>query len=186
MIQKIVKLMGFSKNTYFNWQKENRPIISLVKKYFSEEEIDEFLKSNQIKKFELINNFTYEELANLIHQNSKIDNIRLYEIIDFFKSHTLVYLKTSFSKILHQNGYTSGIYINTLDTIDKQQFLFQLQKIFKEANWDDVVIKINAINVLKDFSNETNFNFEKEDLNIILEILFKFEMYDRLFNIERN
>lgn len=75
-IEKIVKLMGFSKNTYFNWQKENRPIISLVKKYFSEEEIEEFLKTGEISKLEKINNSKKNNEAILKQINDLVKGLK--------------------------------------------------------------------------------------------------------------
>ena len=52
MIETIIKLMGFSRNTYFNWKKEKRPIINLLEKYFTKEDLEEFLKTGKIKEFE--------------------------------------------------------------------------------------------------------------------------------------
>ena len=42
------KLFGFSIPTYYNWKKENRPIIRLINKYFKNEELIEFLESDEI------------------------------------------------------------------------------------------------------------------------------------------
>ncbi|WP_152058237.1 hypothetical protein, partial [Aliarcobacter butzleri] len=60
------ELFGFSSQTYFNWKKEidKRPIILLIEKYFSKEELEIFLKTNKIEKLELIKNYTFEELEN--------------------------------------------------------------------------------------------------------------------------
>ena len=184
MLKQILSIMGFTRNTYFNWKKENRPIIHLLDDYFTADELNEYLIEGQIKKYEIIKNMKYEELAQLVHQSNKVDSIRLYEIIDFLKRNTLKYLCDSYSEILWKNGYKSGIYFSTANAIDKQQFLFQFQKLFKEANWDDVDAKVNAICVIDDYSKATDFKFEKEDVDIILEILYKFAMYNRLFNIE--
>ena len=43
----IEKLFGFTEATYYNWKKENRPIISLIK-YFNDEELEEFLNTGEI------------------------------------------------------------------------------------------------------------------------------------------
>lgn len=42
------KIFGFSIPTYYNWKKENRLIISLIDKYFSKDELIEFLYKKEI------------------------------------------------------------------------------------------------------------------------------------------
>lgn len=42
-------------STYYNWDKEHRPIIALLEKYFTKEELEEFLGTGKIEKFENIN-----------------------------------------------------------------------------------------------------------------------------------
>ena len=37
-----MNLFDVSINTYYNWKKENRPIINLLDKYFSKEDLEEF------------------------------------------------------------------------------------------------------------------------------------------------
>jgi len=45
-------LLGNTPQTYFNWKKQNRPIVTLLNKYFSKEELEEFLRDGKIEKFE--------------------------------------------------------------------------------------------------------------------------------------
>jgi hypothetical protein len=42
--------MCFSRNTFFVWKREKRPIISLLEKYYSKEELQEFLETGKISK----------------------------------------------------------------------------------------------------------------------------------------
>ena len=55
------KLFGYSPQTYFNWKKESdkRPIINLLDKYFKKEELEEFLETGKIDKFENIENLDH-------------------------------------------------------------------------------------------------------------------------------
>lgn len=46
------KVFGFSSPTYFRWKKENRVIIKLLEKYFTDEELKEFLESGRISSKE--------------------------------------------------------------------------------------------------------------------------------------
>ena len=41
----ILQLMCYSRNTYYVWKREKRPIIELIDKYFTNYEIEEFLKT---------------------------------------------------------------------------------------------------------------------------------------------
>lgn len=52
------KLFGYSSQTYFNWKKESdkRPIINLLEKYFTKEELEEFLDSSRIARLEIYPN----------------------------------------------------------------------------------------------------------------------------------
>ena len=59
-------LFGFSRQSWNNWKKEKRPIITLFEKYFTDLEIDEYLKNRSIKKLELIKDLDYKELEKLI------------------------------------------------------------------------------------------------------------------------
>lgn len=46
------KLFDFNSSTYYRWKKEHRPIITLLEKYFTKEDLEEFLESGKIKKLE--------------------------------------------------------------------------------------------------------------------------------------
>jgi len=54
MIATIVKILDISKNSYWNYKKQERPIISLLEKYFTKEELEEFLSTGKIENLELI------------------------------------------------------------------------------------------------------------------------------------
>ena len=47
-----LELFKFTRNTFYVWKRENRPIIKLIEKYFSNDNIKEFLETEKIKKFE--------------------------------------------------------------------------------------------------------------------------------------
>ena len=52
MISQIVKVLGVSKNSYWNYKKQGRPIIDLLERYFGKEELQEFLDTGKISKLE--------------------------------------------------------------------------------------------------------------------------------------
>jgi len=52
VIGEIVNILDVSKNTYWNWKKQNRPIIALLEKYFSKDDLIEFLNTGKISRLE--------------------------------------------------------------------------------------------------------------------------------------
>lgn len=70
------ELFGFgSSTTYYTWKKEDkRFIIKLLEKYFTKEELKEFLETSEIKRLELIKDKTCDELETILksEHNKKI------------------------------------------------------------------------------------------------------------------
>jgi len=58
----LVKLLGVSPKTVYNYEKENRKIIILLKKYFKDEDIAEFLETGKISRCEKNYTESYNEL----------------------------------------------------------------------------------------------------------------------------
>lgn len=90
-----MNLFNVSINTYYNWKKEDRPIINLLDKYFSKEDLEEFLKTGEITKLEkvkttsnqfdyindlLIDNakYTLKEKLNKVFESSMLEMIYTY------------------------------------------------------------------------------------------------------------
>lgn len=68
----ITKLLGWkSENTYYDWKKQNRPIIVFLEKYFSEEDLKEFLATGKISKLENVQQSS-SELK--LHEKAMTDN----------------------------------------------------------------------------------------------------------------
>lgn len=52
MKQSIKKILSIADKTYYNWKNEERPIIALLEKYFTAEDLNEFLEVGSIKRLE--------------------------------------------------------------------------------------------------------------------------------------
>lgn len=50
MKNEFVALCKFTDRTYSNWKSENRPIIALIEKYFTKNDIKEFIDTGNINK----------------------------------------------------------------------------------------------------------------------------------------
>ena len=61
MPELICKILHIGKTTYYKYLKDNYPIVQFLSE-LKKEELEELLESGQIKKFNLIKNFTYDEL----------------------------------------------------------------------------------------------------------------------------
>jgi len=46
------KILGCTLASYYNWDKQERPIIALLEKYFSKEDLEEFLLYGKVQKLE--------------------------------------------------------------------------------------------------------------------------------------
>lgn len=78
MIQTLSKILGNTQKTVSNWKKEKRPIMELLYKYFTKEELEEFLQTGEVKKLEELN-FKNEQERN--------EEFKLFkEFLEFRKS----------------------------------------------------------------------------------------------------
>lgn len=85
MYKAIAKLIGNTERTIFAWKKENRPIIRLIEKYFTKEDLSEFLSTYQISKMETLTH--YEQTLNIEFNRfyrTKLDNDSTQHNIRFF------------------------------------------------------------------------------------------------------
>jgi len=62
MEQIMLKLFGFSRGTYYTWQKNERPALMLLQQYFSEDELLEYLNTGKISKLEELKNNDFQVL----------------------------------------------------------------------------------------------------------------------------
>lgn len=72
----LTQLFRCSRPTWNNWKKENRPIVTLLEKYFSNEELVEFLETGKIKKLERIPELLetekrFNEIVQLVNKDSQ-------------------------------------------------------------------------------------------------------------------
>ncbi len=81
----IAQLLNVSERTIYNWSKEKRPIIPFLYKYFSENDILNYIKFGQIEKLELLNTstpLTLHELQSLATILYKIEECIIEEKIN--------------------------------------------------------------------------------------------------------
>lgn len=50
----IIKLFNITRQTWSNWKKEKKPIVSLIETYFNDKDIEEFIETGRCSKFDSI------------------------------------------------------------------------------------------------------------------------------------
>lgn len=115
MKEQILELLDIAPRTYYLWKKEGRPIINFLEKYFTSDDIDEFLHTHSISKMETINYFLFEQSESFFNFYKKIDgtsntwrifHLELasdklkYDDVEDFSNNCLKSL-TSFYSVLH-------------------------------------------------------------------------------------
>jgi hypothetical protein len=71
MQEEYCRLLDVSRNTYYVHKRENRPIVALLEKYFTKEDLEEFLETGKISRLE--NNITYTNDLDVM-KSLNIDN----------------------------------------------------------------------------------------------------------------
>ena len=78
------QLFGFSKNTYYSWKREKKPIIELLNKYFTKDELLEYIETDKISNMQLLEDFkakeeesikTFLSLLTLLYKKDGLDQI---------------------------------------------------------------------------------------------------------------
>lgn len=171
-----MKLFDFSINTYYLWKKQGRLIFDLLDKYFSKEDLEEFITTGKVSR--------YEAAENNIYAN----HIRKTEILKFFSISDVQKLAIALAESLRKNGIESGS-VKYLENIPgMQQFIDMLEHILVDRiselkqNTDDQTFKF----VLEDFNEKVGFDFSKEDKPIISHILDRYKVYNTLYKLEKS
>lgn len=66
MVDTISKILGIARRTYFHWQKDEYKYyaINLFNKYFTKEELEEFIETGKILRCDLVKDIPLEDLKN--------------------------------------------------------------------------------------------------------------------------
>lgn len=115
----ISNLLGISEKSYYRW-KENRVIFKLLEKYFLDEDIEEFLKTGKISRF--------EEISDLEALNTEAVNIYSYFVLNLDRNSLILFLTV----------------INVADTKNQNINSNFIELIFDaDAKKEDKIILIN-------------------------------------------
>jgi len=115
MIAEIVKILGVSKNSYWNYKKQGRPIIFLLEKYFTKEELQEFLQTDKIKKLENVDDILMENGLSFFLKLKKLNlNIGKYSLEEWSPG-LKVLCDFIVNYILLKESYYNSVWCGTSD-----------------------------------------------------------------------
>lgn len=92
--QVMAKLFDTAEGTYYKWKKEKRPIISLLEKYFTKEDLEEFLEYSTVEKL---------EFANI--QNYSIQAAEFVNVLNAVKKFVKFYSQEEYRELCEEYGY---------------------------------------------------------------------------------
>jgi hypothetical protein len=181
MYKNTAKLIGNNEKTIYRWKKEERPIIDLLEKYFSVEDLEEFLETNKIKRLEKFGLITDEvfNLNKLKYMNS-FYNSSLLSFDDDFISFYFLFLKELKLALEDQSEvdtlvFSSSFYIVPLNqllntfivyvssSMPTQQAVNYTYRVYKHFNifdkWDNYMLLF----LIECIDNEFKNLYDKND-----------------------
>ena len=80
MIEAICKILGIARRTYFHWQKSDDKAygIKLFNKYFTQEELEEFIETGKISKQDRLNELLeiekkYNQILQIVESKTQLE-----------------------------------------------------------------------------------------------------------------
>ncbi len=97
MRKQIIQMLGNTEKSYYRWKEEGRPIIAFLERYFTKDDLEEFLKTGIM---------------------SKLENPEDYQFSYMFFEYVRYNLKEKLFRIFNDISSWSNKYINSKDFID--------------------------------------------------------------------
>ena len=139
----IEKLFGYTEATYYNWKREDRPIIKLVQ-YLGQEALEEFLETGKIKKYETsednkkLDEFVLYAVIEKIIKKAMRQGFKLKEILDY----------SLINPVLPLNSFFNALYHFDL-LVSKEFFLDEIKKVDIPKNHKRIIIEFISNEVSK-------------------------------------
>lgn len=147
----MAKLFDSSEGAYYKWKRENRPIITLLEKYFTKEELEEFLMSGKISRME----------SNV---HTDIFNYSLYNVI-----------AESFKDIMHPSYFLFFIIgHHYFQSSHETQTKFLSKKNFIGFVAENIDIFTEEYNSLISNFDNSNEQINEKDKGFIIAMTFDF------------
>ena len=189
----ISKLLGISEKSFYRW-KEERLIFKLLEKYFTDKELEEFLNTGKIKRFEIAQNNDY--LLNKSIKLYKMVNFKLTPLARKFFFEELKNLKSykieDVSNIIFYSIKDEDLDSNRdyMNGISKISIRLDLLKLFEKIDDFELEYFIKNLEEIKTQSNDSKVssnNRKQLELSIYgVDENNISEFEERFFKIEKN
>lgn len=165
MISTLSELMGNSLKTVSNWKKEKRPIMNFLYKYFTKEDLQEFLETGKISKLE----------RNISLQLINKEAVKIY--IDFIQKldfEEIVFFLSIIFKIKQNSENTSDVFLDYLllsncDISIKKQTIISINAISNQVLFFYAVDYLSDIKFKNIYCLRDNNIFEEKHLEAYLQ-----------------
>jgi len=171
-------MLGNTEKSYYRWREEGRPIISFLEKYFTANELQEFIETKMIARLETNNTseskiIQYEEIV--------LDNA-LYTVKDKLKTYTATVLQGGGYKLKDillkaLNDISNGLEIPSID-LAKQTLVATVNTV------EITILKIPAPKKVASVSNWAEYNLSQVEAYVLVkhykEIFDMIEKEDKL------
>lgn len=172
--QLMVKLFQFSSPTYYKWKKhENRPIFDLLDRYFSKEDLEEYVKTGEIAKFGSPKN------------NIFTNHIRTDEIIKLLEKSNIKLLSISLAENIEKFNDISGTTKLLRLNESPIEFLRDLEKILLDSKSETKNVSYAFRYAVEGFNEDIGFDFSHTDTNIIRSIISRYKVYNTLYDLDK-
>jgi len=176
----VLKLMCYSRNTYYVWKREKRPIIELIDKYFQDNEITEFLETGKISRLEdnkdqeLLNNEAskiYNHFISVLYLKDK-SLLKLFLVVINNANETSANLNLNFIDLVFECEGSKKDKINLLKkfnkTVQNNNILFFYSiKFMIQNKFENILYAFGDNKIAKDLSFIVNY------IQFFLEIFYK-------------
>ena len=168
MYKAISKLIGNSERTIFTWKKENRLIIKLIEKYFTKEDLVQFIHTGNISRYDLINVYSQKQFDEYFFFIEKLADTLEEEGIFLYFNFLDKFGQNIFDDLLHYSSNKS----NMIDTKVNILLLRYLNKYYAS-----------------EINNNSNSEILEEPFNCLSSYLLELDIdtiYYAIFNFINN
>lgn len=187
-----MKLFDFSINTYYLWKKQGRLIFNLLDKYFSKEDLEEFITTGKVSKYEAIENNIFK------------NHIRTTEILKLLSILNTDTLKNALIDALQGNNINYGTVEYLMHKRNKLEIIKKVEKLLDDlyhekqpsSRYVSSAPNIDMNNpknkswyefeqALDDFNDKIGFDFNVADREVIKNIISRYKVYNTLDNLDK-
>lgn len=188
------QILQTSEKSYYRWKKKDHSIlISLLERYFTKEELEEFLESGKIQKLEKSKNYEdfYTLLANtyidfLIHLEKKSCIKSYFYILDYIQKNKIQATEENFDSVLFylekKSKISSEDIANFMRNIKIGTDIYSYIDLNIDSNWDIFNSSVKKLNINQYYKKghlllEWIINYQK-----LLQITIEKDLYNIVFN----